>query len=73
MKPFSKEKYADWFGSGTTENDYADVVKEHGEPQRVFQYACMIVLLYADKAIIVGYDGNEYWHEYECDEVEKPS
>lgn len=56
--------YSDWFGKGNTHQDYRDIVKDEGEPQEVYQDHCMICLLYTDKIIVVGYDGDEYFHTF---------
>lgn len=57
-------KYADWFGEGSAHTDYKDVVGNHGEPTEVLRDRCMLALVYPDKIVVVGYDGNEYTHEF---------
>ena len=57
-------KYSDWFGSSDNQRDYDDAVKSHGEPLEAFQTGYMLALVYQSKIVIVGYDGNEYTHEF---------
>lgn len=64
-------KYSDWFGEGDTEEDVKNAIAEHGQPTSVFYQkgGRMAALVYPDKVIAVGYDGNEYCHEFVMDEV----
>lgn len=59
-------KYSDWFGDGDTNKDVGYAIKEHGEPVNVFyeEDGFMAALVYADKVVCVGYDGNEYTHDF---------
>lgn len=66
--PFLKTdnvKYSDWFGSGSAHEDYCDAVGEREAPDEVMQCATMLLLTWKDRAICVGYDGNEYHHSFE--------
>lgn len=65
-------KYSDWFGSGDLAEDVAAEIAKHGEPLFVFSETngYMASLVYADKTITVGYDGNEYFHIIVCDKAE---
>ena len=56
--------YSDWFGSGDSHTDYREAVAEYGEPQEVSQDGFMLCLIYADKVVVTGYDGNEYCHSF---------
>ena len=64
-------KYSDWFGSGDTEEDVKKAIKKHGEPLSVYfeNSGYMAALVYADKVVCVGYDGNEYQHNFVMDEA----
>ncbi len=71
----SNKKYEDWFGIGDTNDDVADAIKEHGQPISVFHESdgYMAALVYEDKVVCVGYDGNEYCHTFVMqDEAVKP-
>lgn len=59
-------KYSDWFGSGDTNEDVKNNIKEHGEPLSVFYESngFMAALVYSDKVVCVGYDGGEYHHTF---------
>ena len=63
-------KYSDWFGDGDTNKDVRNAIKHHGEPLRVFfqKDGFMAALVYKDKVVCVGYDGNEYCHTFVMDE-----
>ncbi len=65
-------KYSDWFGNGDTNEDVANVIKEHGKPVSVFYESegYMAALVYSDKVVCVGYDGNEYTHKFIMSEKE---
>lgn len=65
-----KRPYSDWFGNGDTFKDIEAAVKEHGQPERVFlqRDGYMAALVYPNKVVVVGYDGNEYKHEFCMDE-----
>lgn len=58
--------YSDWFGSGDTKEDVKDAIKEYGEPLKVFyeESGYMASLIYEDKVVTVGYDSNEYTHNF---------
>lgn len=64
--------YSDWFGSGNTNDDVADVISTHGSPKSVFYEpnGYMAALVYEDKVICVGYDSREYCHTFEMSEEE---
>lgn len=64
-------KYSDWFGSGDTEEDVRNAIKEHGEPLSVFleKSGYMAALIYADKVVCVGYDGNGYCQSFVMNEA----
>ena len=57
-------KYSDWFGDGSTHEDFIDAVANHGRPETVMRDGCMIALVYSDKIVVCGYDGNEYTHQF---------
>jgi len=57
--------YSDWFGSGNSHDDYREVVGEGSAPIEVFQSGHMLCLLWPDRIVITGYDGNEYHHTFE--------
>ena len=62
-KPTSR--YSDWFGKGDSHTDYHDAVKEHGsEPKEVLQDGYMLCLIWDDKVVTTGYDGNEYFQTF---------
>ncbi len=65
-------KYSDWFGNGDTNEDAASVIKEHGKPVSVFYESegYMAAIVYSDKVVCVGYDGNEYAHKFIMSEKE---
>lgn len=65
-----ERKYHDWFGDGDTNKDVSDAIKTHGVPERVFyeKDAYMAALVYSDKVVVVGYDSNEYTHEFLMDD-----
>lgn len=58
--------YSDWFGSGDTKEDVKEAIEEHGEPLKVFfeSHGYMAALIYEDKVVCVGYDSNEYTHNF---------
>mgnify|MGYP000868010678 FL=1 len=56
--------YSDWFGSGDSHTDYREAVAEYGEPQEVIHDEFMLCLIYTDKIVVTGYDGNEYTHSF---------
>ena len=66
MRPL---KYADWFGSGSTRADAKRVIAEHGQPEAIFteKDGHMAALVYPNKIIVTGYDGNEHRHTFVCD------
>jgi hypothetical protein len=57
-------KYSDWFGEGSNKLDYASATAEHGLPSAVYQSGHMLALVYDNKIVITGYDGNEYCHTF---------
>lgn len=59
--------YSDWFGKGDTKDDVMEVVKQHGEPLEVLleDSGYMACVIYADRVVVVGYDGSEYCHTFE--------
>ena len=60
-------KYSDWFGKGSTLADYKTAVKNHGTPVDVIVEdggGAMLLLIYRDKIVCTGYDGNEYCHTF---------
>ena len=57
-------KYSDWFGDGSSHADYMGAVNDYGKPDAVYQKANMLALVYSDKIVVIGYDGNEYTHEF---------
>lgn len=59
--------YSDWFGDGNTVDDVNDAVEEHGMPKQIFYGGNMAALVYPDKVVCVGYDG-EYCHTFIMDE-----
>ena len=61
--------YSDWFGKGNTKEDIEEVIKTEGKPNKIFIERYMACLVYDDKVIITGYDGNEYIHYFEFNEV----
>jgi hypothetical protein len=65
-------KYNDWFGDGDTNEDVQEVIEEHGEPEKIFYEdgGYMASLVYKDKVIVVGYDGEEYCHKFIMSECE---
>jgi len=66
-------EYSDWFGSGDTNKDVDDVIKTHGKPNNVFYESdgFAAALVYDDKVICTGYDGNEYKVWFLMDDKEK--
>lgn len=58
--------YSDWFGIGDNLSDFNGIVASHGEPESVFESDedYMIAVVYLDKIIVSGYDGNEYCHSF---------
>lgn len=58
--------YADWFGHGDVKTDVIDVVKQYGEPLEVLveEGGFMACVIYSDRVVVKGYDGNEYQHEF---------
>lgn len=63
-------KYSDWFGNGNTKQDILEAVKENGVPERIYIDCNMASLVYEDKVITVGYDGNEYMHSFIADDLQ---
>lgn len=61
--------YWDWFGKGNTLDDIDKAKELHGNPERILVGGHMAALIYADKVVVVGYDGNEYQHEFIMDRV----
>ena len=59
--------YSDWFGKGDTKDDVMVVVRQHGEPQEVLleETGYMACVIYADRVVVVGYDGSECCHTFE--------
>ena len=60
-------KYVDLFGSGDTKSDALSIVGQFGEPLEIAeegQSDFMVALLYEDKIVVTGYDGNEYKHTF---------
>ena len=66
-------KYSGWFGDGDTNEDVNKVIASYGNPDRIFyeENGYMAALVYSDKVICVGYDGNEYCHEFIMSEVDE--
>ena len=62
--------YSDWFGNGNTNDDVQNAIKNYGEPEKVFyeKDGFMAALVYSDKVVCVGYDGNEYTHLFVIDD-----
>lgn len=60
------------FGNGDTNEDVKKAIEEHGQPVSVFYESdgYMAVLVYSDKVVCVGYDGNEYTHDFVMSEKE---
>lgn len=52
--------YKDWFGAGNLKQDIEEEIKDHGEPDQIYISGYQACLVYKDKIIITGYDGNEY-------------
>ena len=65
-------KYADWFGDGDTEEDVQEMVELYGTPERLYYGRFMAALVYPDKVVCVGYDGNEYQYMFILDEPAEP-
>ena len=66
MVKIESRTYTDWFGSGDTKDDIKEAIKKHGKPVKLFieEIGHMVALVYKDKVVCVGYDGNEYFHEF---------
>lgn len=60
-------KYSDWFGSGDTHSDFKDAVGDGPLPDEVLvsENGTMLILLWPDRAMCVGYDGGEYCHSFD--------
>ena len=59
--------YSDWFGRGNTKTDTEEMVAHEGIPLQILESTdspYMICLVYKDKIIVNGYDGNEYTHTF---------
>ena len=65
-------EYCDWFGDGDTNEDVKTAIAMHGEPTSVFfqEGGNMAALVYGDKVVCVGYDGNNYCHSFVMSEVD---
>ena len=66
-------EYGDWFGEGDTNIDVEDAIKLNGKPDKVFYESggFMAALVYQDRVVCVGYDGNEYCHSFTMSEEEQ--
>ena len=55
-------RYSDWFGDGDSHRDYnaAVVKKNRPPPGRVLMAGNMLCLVWKDRIVVTGYDGNEY-------------
>lgn len=59
--------YKDWFGEGNTLEDIGRVLLDHKEePLHIFieKNGYMATIIFKDKCIVTGYDGNEYKHYF---------
>jgi len=77
FKQYKPTRYWDWFGDGDSHKDYQEVVDDYGEPNEVWVTydasrefsvngnTVMTLLIYDDKIVVIGYDGNEYTHRFE--------
>jgi hypothetical protein len=57
--------YSDWFGKGDSHSDYRDAVGDGAAPDEVLVSRNMLLLVWKDRVICTGYDGNEYQHNFE--------
>ena len=57
-------EYSDWFGKRTNHEDYADAVGIGKPPDYVFREGFMLCLVWDDRIVVTGYDGNEYCHAF---------
>lgn len=58
-------KYSDWFGDGDGHSDYRDAVQDGPAPSEVLRSGDMLCLIWTNKVIVTGYDGNEYHQTFE--------
>jgi hypothetical protein len=59
--------YSDWFGEGDGHSDYRKTVGEGQPPIEVLRDGDMLCLVWADRVVVTGYDGNEYHQTFEFD------
>jgi len=58
-------RYSDWFGGGDSHQDYRDAVGDGRPPDEVLIERNMLLLIWPDKIVCTGYDGNEYQQSFE--------
>jgi hypothetical protein len=58
-------KYSDWVGTGSAHQDYREAVGDGPAPDEVLVSRNMLLLVWPDRVVCTGYDGNEYQHLFE--------
>jgi hypothetical protein len=61
---------SDWFGNGDTKEDVEAIIRRHGKPVEILMESAngyMACVIYKDKVIVVGYDGKEYFLNFQFD------
>ena len=64
--------YSDWFGAGDSHSDFKEAVGDGPLPDEVMIDRNMLLLLWPDRAICIGYDGNKDLQRFHFERGSKP-